>query len=209
MVARTMIKVFHIAPGRSVRVLWLLEEIGAPYSVERLVVPIRERSPEYLALNPAGLFPTVIDDGEVLIESLSICDHLARRYGGTELVRDPADADYRAYFQWLLFGDATLGVPLVNIMRYGSRQPAERQIPRVVADAQTAFGHRLIALEQRLETSRHVASDQFTLADISVGYTVWLSAAFFGLKDALGPRSTAYLERLLAREPLQRALAKE
>lgn len=204
-----MIKVFHIAPGRSIRVLWLLEEVGIPYSVEGLAVPIRERSPEYLALNPAGLFPTVIDEGEVLVESLSICDHIARRHGGAMLVRDPGDPDYRAYFQWLLFGDATLGIPLVNMMRYGERQPVERRIPQVVADARTAFAHRLTALEQRLEASRHVASDQFTLADISVGYTVWLSAAFFGLKGALGPCTTAYLDRLLAREPFQRALAKE
>ena len=203
-----MIEVFHIAPGRSIRVLWLLEEIGAPYRVTRLAVPIRERSPEYLALNPAGLFPTVVDDGETLVESLSICDHIARRHGGAMLVRDPGDADYRAYFQWLLFGDATLGIPLVNIMRYGPRQPEERRIPQAVADAHVAFTHRLTALERRLETSDYVASDQFTLADISVGYTVWLSASFFGLEADFGPCTVAYLDRLLAREPLQRALAK-
>jgi len=204
-----MIEVFHIAPGRSIRVLWLLEEIGAPYRIERLAVPIRERSPEYLALNPAGLFPTVIDGGEILVESLSICDHLARRHGGEILVRDPGGADYRAYFQWMLFGDATLGVPLVNIMRYGPRQPEERRIPQVVVDAEIAFSHRLTALERRLETSMYVTSDQFTLADISVGYTIWLSASFFGLERYFGPCTAAYLDRLLARAPLQRALAKE
>lgn len=203
-----MIEVFHLSPGRSIRVLWLLEEIGAPYRIEGLAMPIRERSPEYLALNPAGLFPTVVDNGEVLLESLSICDHIARHHGGTALVRNPEDPDYRAYFQWMLFGEATLGTPLANIMRYGPRQPQERQIPQVMEDARVAFTHRLTALETRLEQSHFMASDQFTLADISVGYTIWLSASFFSLEADFGPRTSAYLDRLLSRKPLQRALAK-
>jgi glutathione S-transferase len=204
-----MIEVCHLPPSRSIRVVWILEELGIPYKTRAIKFPPQINDPEYIALNPAGLFPTVIDGEEVLTESLSICDHLARKHGGNALVINPGEDDYRIYQQWLFFGEATLGVPLANVMRYGAGRPSEEQVPRVVSDALTAFSARLAMLEKGLTGSDYLAGGRFTLADISVGYVLWLTKAMFHLDDGFGDQTAKYTDRILARPALGRALAKQ
>lgn len=184
-----------------------MEEVGAPYTLIPVAFPVRENQPEYLKLNPAGLFPTAVDDGEVLTESLSICDHVARKYGDGRLIVNPGESDYRRYLQHLLFGEATLGAPLANVMRYGPQQPPERQAPLVAQEALNAFGVRLDMLELGFGEGPYILSQRFSLADISVGYVLWLTKAFFGLGSMLGPKTTAYIDRIMTRPAFERAAA--
>lgn len=202
-----MIELYHVSPSRSVRVLWTLEECKAPYRIHTVEVPVREKQRTYLDINPAGLFPSAIDDGAVLTESLSICDHVARKYGNDALVRNPDQGEYRRYMQFLLFGEATLGVTLANLMRYGPQQPTEVQAPHVVEDGIAAYAARLDMLERTLGDGPYILGQGFSLADVSVGYTLWLSRAFFAMGDMLGPKTSAYLDQLLTRPALQKAIA--
>jgi glutathione S-transferase len=68
---------FHAPTSRSLRVLWTLEEIGATVEVKSLGVRPRLHEPEYLAINPAGTLPAVIDGDRAIYESLAICEYLA------------------------------------------------------------------------------------------------------------------------------------
>src|SRR5690606_5379370 len=81
------------------KVLWALDELGVAYEREDWGLPLRDpRAPEFLALNPNGLVPVLIEDGFVLWESNAILTHLARRHGAL-LPGDPRD---RALVdQWL------------------------------------------------------------------------------------------------------------
>jgi hypothetical protein len=81
-----MIKVYAAAGTRSCRVLWALEELGAPYEVVALKFPPRVHHPDFLAISPAGALPAIQDGDATLIESLAIGEYLNRKFGGDLVV---------------------------------------------------------------------------------------------------------------------------
>ena len=74
-----MATLYHVPTSRSLRVLWTLEEIGATVEVKSLEFG-RLQEPEYLAINPAGTLPALIDGDRAIYESLAICEYLAARH---------------------------------------------------------------------------------------------------------------------------------
>ena len=81
-----MTTLYHVPTSRSLRVLWTLEEIGATVEVKSLGVRPRLQEPEYLAINPAGTLPALIDGDRAIYESLAICEYLAARHGSDLVV---------------------------------------------------------------------------------------------------------------------------
>jgi glutathione S-transferase/3-isopropylmalate dehydratase len=101
-----MITVWGGQTSRSIRVVWLLEEMGLPYAVRQVDMLAAEQDPEFLAVNPANYIP-VIQDGEVvMVESIAIMEYLMARYGPTPLVPSPHDPAFPAYLQFLHLGEA-------------------------------------------------------------------------------------------------------
>jgi glutathione S-transferase len=87
----------------------LLEEIGAPYRLERVDRDKdAHKSPEYLKLNPAGLIPVLIDDGIALPESAAICMHLADKHPERGLAPPPGTPERAHYYRWLTYLTNTL-----------------------------------------------------------------------------------------------------
>src|SRR6516162_6958016 len=109
--ARLMATLYHVPTSRSLRVLWTLEEIGATVEVKSLGVRPRLQEPEYLAINPAGTLPALIDGVRAIYESLAICEYLAARHG-SDLIVAPDEPERPEFVQWLLYGEATLQAPL-------------------------------------------------------------------------------------------------
>ena len=73
-----MATLYHVPTSRSLRVLWAVEEMGAKIEVKSLGAQPRLQEPEYLAINPAGTLPALIDGDRAIYESLAICEYLAR-----------------------------------------------------------------------------------------------------------------------------------
>jgi glutathione S-transferase len=195
-----MIKVYAARGTRSLRVLWTLEELGAPYDVIALKFPPRLHHPEFLAISPAGALPAIQDGETTLIESLAIGEYLCRKFDG-DLVVASGEAGHLDYLQLLHFGESTLAPPLAWARRFGPRLDA------ALAEGRAAFALRLAVIERALGDGREfLAAGRLTLADISVGYTLGLSE-LSGLHDLLPPRVLAYEARLKARPAYQRAAA--
>jgi glutathione S-transferase len=195
-----MIKVYAARGTRSLRVLWTLEELGAPYEVVSLKFPPRVHHPEFLAISPAGGLPAIQDGEATLIESLAIGEYLNRKFGG-DLVVAPEEVGHLDYLQLLHFGEATLAPPLAWARRFGARLDA------ALADGREAFTLRLRVIERALADGREfLAAGRLTLADISVGYTLGLSERA-GLHELLPTTVLAYEERLMARPAYRRARA--
>ena len=196
-----MIKVYACGDTRSRRVLWACEEVGAPYEVVELRWPPRLHHPEYLAISAIGAVPA-IEDGDVrLIESLAICEYVSRK-AASDIHLEPSDPRYFEYLQLLQFGDATLAPPVGWARRLGPLSD------KVAAEARMAFGLRLKVIEAALADGReHIAAGRFTIADISVAFTLTL-AQQSGLGDLLPPAVEAYVDRMKARSAYQRAYAK-
>ena len=124
--------------------------------------------------------------------------------------RGAGRAERSEFVQWRLHGEATLQAPLSTRARAGRirNKTPEMQtgIDAVLADARHSLSMRVKLLEQRREGREFLVAARMTLADISVGYPLnnMVKPHFAPL---LGPRATAYRERLLARPAFQRAAA--
>ena len=204
-----MITLYHCAAARSFRPLWTLEEVGGiPYELKMLPFPPRVLAKDYMALNPLGTIPLLVDGDTRMTESAAIAQYIVTRYGPTPLnvrVNEPA---YGAFLNWLHFGEATLTFPQTLVLRYTHLEPEERRQPQVAADYAKWFLSRLRAIESIVGNNETICAGRFTAADISVGYALLL-ASRLGLASQFGPAVAAYWQRLKSREGYLRAVAVE
>ena len=126
-----MITLYHCHAARSFRPLWMLEEMGLPYELKMLPFPPRVFAKEYLALNPLGTIPLMIDGETRMTESSGICHYLGTRYGPTPLIVGVDEPAYGAFLNWMYFSDATLTFPQTLVLRYSQLEPEERRNPQV------------------------------------------------------------------------------
>ncbi len=200
-------KLYEFGPTRSIRARWTLQELGVEF--ESVVVNLLRgdhRRPEFLALNPAGKLPVLVDGDLVLNESVAIVLYLADKYADRGLL--PGDVAGRGeVYRWLLFAATELEQPLWRIARNTRLYPEERRQPSDVAIAGEEFHDMAAVLDARLRGRRFVAGENVTVADFVTAYTLdWanltgLLGGFPGLVD--------YLERMYARPkaPLRIAAA--
>ncbi|HEY5008217.1 MAG TPA: glutathione S-transferase N-terminal domain-containing protein, partial [Caulobacteraceae bacterium] len=113
---RAMITIF--GEGRGFRVVWLLEEMGLPYRLRRVdLLANLEDDIEFLAINPAGFIPAMVDGDVTMVESIAIMEYLIARYGhesksGAPLAPAPHDPTFPAYQQFLHLGEAGLAASI-------------------------------------------------------------------------------------------------
>lgn len=197
----------HCVSARSFRVLWMLEELGAPYTLKMLPFPPRVGAREFLKINPLGTVPAFFDGEVRMTESAAICQFLAVKSAPTPLNVEPQEPEFAAYLNYLHFGEATLTFPQTLVLRYGRFEPEERRSPQVAADYAKWFLSRLRSLEPLLAAQPYLCG-RFTAADVSVGYALML-ADHLDLSAQFTPAVAAYWQRLLEREAFQRALRVE
>jgi glutathione S-transferase len=189
----------------------LLEEIGAPFE---LVFVDRangaHKSAAYLALNPNGLIPVLVDGDLVLFEAAAICLHLADAHPQAALA-PPLGTPQRAHFyKWLAWLTNTLQATLI-VYFYPERWA---DTPEAVAQVKAHAEHKIGAMLDQLdaELARHggpwLLGEAFSAAD---AYALMLCRWTRGFTrparslPALGP----YLQRVLARPATQRVFARE
>ncbi len=201
-----MIELWHTERARSFRALWALEEMGLPYRLHLLTFPPRVHHKDYLALNPLGTVPLLIDGDQRLTESAAIPHYLATRYGPSPLAVAPEEPDYGAYLNWLHHGEATLTFPQTIWLRYVLFDPA-RTHAQVGEDYRTWFLKRLKLLDAALSDGRaHLVAGRFTMADIVVSYAIQL-AAVLEARSEIAPHILAWADRLAERPAWARARA--
>ena len=199
-----MMKVYFAPFARSLRILWTLEELNAPYEPVRVQFPPKLAQPDYLNINPLGQVPTLIDGDTKLFESMGACEYINEKAaGGLEI--GPGQAGRADYLQWLWFGEATLMPQLGNIVRH-TFGPEEGGSAITLAEAKAGLKERLAVVETRLEGRQYLAGDRFTLADVSVAYCLNLGGLLRVAED-YPPNVVAYFERMKARPAFQAAAA--
>jgi glutathione S-transferase/3-isopropylmalate dehydratase len=198
-----MIIVWGGQTSRSIRVVWVLEEMGLPYCVRQVDMLAAEREAEFLAVNPADYIPAIRDGDVVMVESVAIMEYLMARHGPTPLAPVPHDPSFPAYQQFLHLGEAglaTLMMPVV-VSRFIAPE-AERENWGATWCLQS-FQKRLKLVSQRLASSPYLAGEAFTAADISVTYALILAQRNCGI--TLGDVEQAYLARTTGRDAYKRA----
>ncbi|HYE45794.1 MAG TPA: glutathione S-transferase family protein [Caulobacter sp.] len=197
-----MIQLWHCVDARSFRALWALEELGIPYDLKLMPFPPRFREPTYLAVNPLGTIPLMLDGEVRMTESAAIVQYLATREGPTALAVTPGDPAYGAWLNWLHFGEATLTFPQTLVLRYRTLEPG--RCPQAADDYERWFLSRLKAIDRALQGDDWLCAGRFTGADISVGYALLL-ATRIGLEAQFPPAVAAYWGRLQTLPSYRRA----
>jgi len=200
-------KLWHCTGARSLRALWALEELGLDYELEVMPFPPRMFKRDYLEVNALGTIPFLEDGQTRMTESAAICQYLVDRYQRWDFGLQPDHAHYGAYLNWLHQSDATLTFPQTIAMRYFHLEPTPEKQP-VAVDYGKWFFARLRMLDAHLLENRWLVDDRFTIADICIGYALYLSDTM-KLGEACGrelqPQTADYLARLRERPAFQRA----
>ena len=194
-----MIELYHCRDARSFRALWALEELGLPYKLHTMPFPPRVRVPDYLAQNPLGTIPLMVDGATRMTESSAIPQYLATRYGPTPLALAPNEPDYGLWLDWMHRSEATLTFPQTIVLRYTRFEPDERKLPQAADDYTQWFFSRLKHLTRALEDGREwLCAGRFTTADICTAYALLL-AIDLGLDYKFSPEIAAYWQRASTR----------
>jgi glutathione S-transferase len=200
-------KLWHCRGARSLRAVWALEEMGLDYDIHVMQFPPRIFEKEYLEVNPLGTIPFLKDGDADMTESSAICHYLVDRYQQWDFGLKADHPEYGNYLNWLYHSDATLTFPQTIAMRYFHLEPTPEKQP-VAVDYGKWFYARLRRLDTHLENHEWLVDNRFTVADIAVGYALYL-ADTLKLGEACGrefrPQTAAYLDRLRARPAFQRA----
>ena len=196
------IKLYHCKRSRSLRPLWTLEELGLDYELITMQFPPRLTYEGYLEINSLGTVPTLVDGDVTLTESTAMTLYLAEKGGPTNLTVAPSEPDYGLFLNWLHRSDATLTFPLTLVLRYTQHEPEERKNPQIVEDYTKWFFSRLRCVEAALEDREYLCADRFTVADISIGFSL-VFAESLGLAGSFKPNTARYLIRLKQRLAFQ------
>lgn len=196
-------RLFYARYTRATRPRWLLEEVGAPYDLERIDLRAGDQKrPEYLRVHPHGVVPALEVDGQVIYESGAIVLYLADRFLG--LAPETGSPERARYYQWIAYALNTLE-PVVALYASHTRfLPEDRRVASVADDAKGRFRQMADNLTHALGGRASLLAE-FSAADILIG-SVLMWAKSMGLVDEF-PALLAYVKALTARPAYQRASA--
>ena len=197
-------KIHHCPNTRSVRAVWLLEELELSYEVEnyKLGDPSM-RSPDYLKVHPMGRVPALEDGDVTIFESGAIIEYLLARHGNGRMRPAPDSADFPLYLQWLHYAEGMIMPPVNTIVVETILLPPERRNNDNVNRATKLLSRMLQAVDAHMEGREYIAGE-FSGADIMTGHACTVSKRL-GAEVSDKPNVEAYIERCNARPALQKA----
>jgi glutathione S-transferase len=198
-----MIVVHHLNDSRSLRILWLLEELGTEYEIKHYQRNPQTRlaPPELEAIHPLGKSPVITDSGRTIVESGAIVDYLIRRHGGGRLQPPPESTLYDEYVQWLHYAEGSAMLPLLLRLYVSRLSDAGAPLhPRINSELARHLGHFAASLQGR----QYLVGDSLTGADVMMSFVAELAGVFKLLTGY--PLIGAWLTRMHERPAYQRAL---
>ena len=200
-----MLVVHHLNNSRSQRILWLLEELGAPYEIKfyQRDAVTNLAPPELKGVHPLGKSPVITDGDVTIAESGAIVDYIIRRHGGGRLAPTPDAPDREAYLEWLHYAEGSAMLPLMlqlYVMRLGEAGAPLKD--RIDGEIDNHLGYINGALEGR----DYLLAGGFSGADVQLSFVGEVGRAF-GRLGAL-PNLAAWVERIHAHPAFKAALEK-
>ena len=193
-----MITVHHLNDSRSQRVLWLLEEIGTDYTIEKYMRDAQTmRAPASLkAVHPLGKSPVITDGDITVAESGAIVEYLVDTYA-THLKPDAGTPAHRAYVYWMHFSEGSAMPPmLIRLlvdqigkakMPFFAKPIAKSIVARLRAFVDPEIDNIFRYIEDVLGQSDWLAGDSFTAADIQMSFPLEAASARAGIDKTTYP----------------------
>lgn len=193
-------KLFWAPQTRSQRAIWMLEETGVDYEMERIALlsPNRVDSTEFLAASPMGKVPAIVDGDVSMSESAAICIYLADRYASGMLA--PAlDAPERGkYLYWMMYTPAVVEPSMSE--KFNNVESNRHR------SGWGDFDLMIETWDEALEGRDWIVADHFTAADVMLGSSAVFLRMFKMLPET--KNLDAYADRCLARPAYRRSMEK-
>ena len=174
-----MLKIWGRATSSNVqKVLWCCAELDIEFERVDVGGPFGgNRDPEYLAMNPNGLVPTVKDGDLVMWESNTICRYLAATRNGEHLYpRDPAARTHvERWMDWQL---AVIGPPMGQLLFGLVRSTPETRDPAAIEAARRRAAAAWTIIDDEVKDRPYLAGDHLSLAEIVLGTQIYRWFAF-------------------------------
>jgi glutathione S-transferase len=198
------LRIYGIARTRAYRALWMAMELGLDF--EHLPIEIGDagaRSPEFLAINPNGRLPVIVDDNFVLFESLAITLYLAKKHSAGKLYPGTLEGEARAW-QWSFWAIAEVdrGVNIWSL--HAVRLPPNERDAALRDEALKVIAAPFAVLDTALSKTPYLLGSNFTVADLNVAAVV---SRAIDMDLSATPNLKAWLTRCLDRPAAQAALA--
>ena len=198
------LRIYGIARTRAYRALWVAMELGLDY--EHLPIEIGDagaRSPEFLAINPNGRLPVIVDEGFVLFESLAITLYLAKKHSAGKLYPATLEGEARAW-QWSFWAIAEVdrGVNIWSL--HAVRLPSEVRNAALREEALKVITAPFKVLDAALAKTPYLLGEDFTVADLNVAAVI---SRAIDMDLSAVPHLKVWLTRCLDRPAARTALA--
>ena len=191
-------KLFWAPQTRAQRAIWMLEEAGIEFEMERIELGGASLSDEFLAASPMGKVPAIVDGDVSMSESAAICLYVADRYAMGSLAPAIDDADRGQYLYWTLYTPAVIEPAMSE--KFNQVEPNRRR------SGWGDFDTMIRTWDDALDGKDWILGKEFTAADVMLGS----SAIFLRMFEMLPETRNldAYADRCMARPANQRAVEK-
>ena len=198
-------KLFGISGSRALRATWGIEEVGIEYEHVPVTYGADSKAADYLAVNPNGRIPALLDGDLQLFESMAINLYLAKRYGGALY---PANAqDEARTWQWSVWGISEIEPLQMQIVIQKLFTPEDKKNPKVIEGAANGLQRPLKVLDAALEGRDWLVGEAFSVADLNVAAVMHLMK-MIDFRYAEHANVQRWADACYARPALARALAK-
>lgn len=197
-----MLTLHHAPNSRAGRIVWLLEELGLPYNINKMAFdPAALKSPEHRARHPLGRVPVLEDDDVTLYESGAIVEYLVARHSDGRLKPAPESPLFPEFLQWFHYCEGMVMPPINTIVVQTIILPVERQNKETLDQAKRLLTKALRPVDNALLNRDYLIGD-FSAADIMLGHACFMSNRLGCVGDDM-PNLLAYVERLASRPAFQ------
>jgi glutathione S-transferase len=204
-----MLTIYGVYRSRASRVYWMAEELGLAFNSVPVLqarrmdnplaanAPINTLSPDFVALNPMGLIPSIKDDDVVMHESLAITLYLARKHGGS--LAGQSVAEDGLLTMWTVWTATEVEVHTIKIvMVYDNEQDNTDEGKATIAVAGRSLKRPLAVLDQHLANTDYLVGNRFTAADLNLAEVLRYAQSEQALFDA-HPNVAAWIKRCQSR----------
>lgn len=200
-----MIKLYGVSASRAYRNLWLLEELGLAY--EHIPQDYRNgasQNPEFLAINPNGRIPALVDAELVLFESMAINLYLASRYGTDTPLWSSDPAGQGLTYQWSFWVMSEVEHALLSVLMHSRVLPQDKRDAQSLSRNSGCLKLPFAVLDKALADREYLLGNTFSVADLNVAAVLsWARLARFDLQPF--PNLNRWLEACLARPANRKA----
>ena len=203
-----MLKLHHLNASRSIRILWLLEEIGQPYELISYQRDAKTNlAPASLkAIHPLGKSPVIELDGKVIAESGAIIELLIKKFAPHLAPHESSEA-YSDYLQWILFAESSAMLPFLLKVFNQYETQAGTSLKFLDSYAEIEFTKVFTYLNNHLDGKTFLVEERLTGADFMLGFVVQGALQMLKCGDKY-PHIQRYIENFEQLSSYQKAIKK-